>query len=155
MTKTLAEQHAERQRAIPCPYCGNDAPLFLSSVAIYGKGNDYGPRYWCQPCKAHVGCHPGTLEPLGSPAQGDLRRARMDAHTAIDAFWKGKGSQNNQRRLRSNAYSWLQQAMQLQPAQCHIGGFTIEQCERVVKLCSERTTGNLASKLAALKPKKE
>lgn len=38
---------------------------------------------------------------------------------------------------RGDAYRWLQQQMKLGPDLCHIGMFTIEQCEQVIVACRD------------------
>lgn len=58
-----------------------------------------------------------------TPADYDPREARKAAHNAFDRLWK-MGSMS-----RGEAYLWLQQTFNLDPAQAHIGLFTKEQCE--------------------------
>lgn len=133
-------------RAIPevlpvvvCPYCQNPAKFFRSSAPMYG-GRDFGPRYWCKPCDAHVGCHKGTVTPLGAPANKATRNARQAAHAAFDPLWLRHPSRGKWTRkdARQEEYRWLREAMGLAKAECHIGMFTVEQCARVVELCKAR-----------------
>lgn len=79
-----------------CPYCGKDAE-WVENKAVYGK--NYGKSYmiWlCRDCDAYVGCHNNTKEPLGTMANARLRKARIEAHNAIDPLWKsGKVKRNH------------------------------------------------------------
>lgn len=119
--------------------CGKAADFLQSSAPIYG-GRDYGPRYICWPCDAHVGCHPGTVKPLGVPANKPTREARQRAHAAFDPLWKNHPAKGKWTRkdARLEEYRWLREAMGLERSQCHIGMFTVEQCARVVELCAGR-----------------
>ena len=67
----------------PCPYCDGVIEFLSSSESIY-HGRDYGPVYICKPCQAWVGCHRGTIKPLGRLADKELRRAKIAAHDAFD-----------------------------------------------------------------------
>lgn len=80
--------------------------------------------YLCAPCNAWVGCHPGTFAPLGRLANDELRKAKMRAHAAFDPLWR--------EGCRAVAYSLLAEALELTPAQCHIGYFDAAPCDRVV-----------------------
>jgi hypothetical protein len=85
--------------------------------------------YQCEVCAAYVGTHKGTLKPLGSPANAELRQARRDAHAIFDELWKSK------RMSRTKAYKWLASELHINPKNCHIGGFDLITCRRVVELC--------------------
>lgn len=108
-----------------CPYCGCVSVFMADSRGIYG-GKDYGPVYACLPCEAWVGCHPGTVQPLGRLADKALRRAKNRAHAAFDPIWK-EGLMK-----RGSAYLWLSDQLGIDRADCHIGMFDVEQCQRVV-----------------------
>lgn len=62
-----------------CPYCGKDSVLVNGHV-IYPHRPDLLEKkfYWCKPCDAYVGCHPGTANPLGRLANAELRRANRN-----------------------------------------------------------------------------
>lgn len=116
-----------------CPYCGRKAILENDS-AIYGRS--YGKQLWlCRNfprCDAYVGCHVGTDVPLGRMANKELREAKKKAHAAFDSLWRtGKMS-------RAIAYKWLAEKMGMLLAECHIGMFDVEDCERVVCAVIER-----------------
>lgn len=68
---------------------------------------------------------------MGVPTNEAGIQARRRAHAAFDKIWQGG------EMTRSDAYRWLTLAMGA-GRQVHIGEMTIEQCEQVVRLCSER-----------------
>lgn len=123
-----------------CPYC-NDAAQLVSGNAIYPHRPDlYHLRFWqCASCEAYVGCHRGTERPLGRLANAELRLAKQQAHAAFDPLWKfhtwGDGYQT---MTRNAAYGWLADQLGIARAGCHIGMFDVEQCQRVVEVCSEK-----------------
>jgi hypothetical protein len=87
--------------------------------------------HWvCPNCKARVGCHPGTTNPLGSPANAELRRARMMLHNQrLDPLWKNAPLQyGNHGRRRALAYKFLAHRMGIRGDDCHTGMFSLEQC---------------------------
>lgn len=114
------------RRRVRCPYCGGKAEYHPDSKAFY-HGRDYGPLWACSPCGAWVGVHRRTNEPLGELADRETRQARMDAHDAFDPLWQSG------RMSRGEAYLWLQEQLGLTPGECHIGRFTVEQCQAVVR----------------------
>ena len=128
-------------KPVICPHCQRNAVFIANSAPIYG-GRDYGPRYICWSCDAHVGCHPGTTDPLGAPATKAEREARQRAHAAFDPIWKNAPDRRYRAKqnARKDAYAWLRNQMGLGRDQCHIGMFTVEQCARVVELCRERAS---------------
>lgn len=113
-----------------CPYCGEKAVL-IDSAEVY-RGTSYGPIWICRPCKAWVGCHAGTVHPLGRLANGKLRRLKMDVHRLFDPLWKEK------KISRKDAYRWLALALEIEFKRCHIGNFDEDMCERAIKLIKAR-----------------
>lgn len=114
-----------------CPYCDKNA-VKTTGRAVYPHRTELRDKlfYRCAPCDAHVGCHPGTANPLGNLANSELRQARQAAHSAFDPYWRG-GSMS-----RSAAYSWLAKQLGLPKDQCHIGMFDVATCNRVVVICT-------------------
>lgn len=114
-----------------CDYCGREAVL-LTGREIYPHRPDlYEKKIWdCRPCKASVGCHPGTERPLGRLANAGLRKAKMKAHAAFDPIWKTREMR------RSEAYSWLAGELRIPGSKCHIGMFDEAQCAEVVRACA-------------------
>ena len=115
-----------------CPHCGATAILVLGKQ-LYPHRPDLGAKvFWlCPPCKAHVGCHPGTSKPLGAPSNAELRRAKMAAHDAFDKLWISREPGS-----RGRAYQWLADHLGIPKAKTHIGWFDIETCRRVVEICA-------------------
>ena len=41
------------------------------------------------------------------------------------------------RMTRTGAYRWLAEELHLRPDRAHIGGFEMDQCQRVIELCEK------------------
>ncbi len=106
-----------------CPYCNKQAPWVENKVK-YGKnyGNSY-MCYFCKPCDSYVGCHQNTRRPLGTMANAELRKWRMEAHKVIDSRWKS-GEMG-----RKEMYKMLDQMM---GKVMHIGESTVEECKEII-----------------------
>lgn len=83
-------------------------------------------------CKGTHGAHQADGKPLGIPADHLTKQARISAHAAFDMLWKSK------KMTRSEAYRWLQQAMNLPKDEVHIGRFTVDQCASLIALVRAR-----------------
>jgi zinc-finger-containing domain len=128
-----------------CPYCGNRAQLLTNSAELY-QGRDYGPVWICRQCDAWVGVHKNSYRPLGRLANAQLRQSKIRAHAAFDRLWLWRHIRTVYRDnvpvprhilvsiARKRAYLWLAERMAISPAQCHIGMFDIQQCQRVVEV---------------------
>lgn len=114
-----------------CPYCGELSKLVYGDVVYPHRGDLRNkPFYLCGPCKAWVGCHPGTTTPLGRLADAGLRKAKSAAHAAFDPFWRsGKMS-------RGTAYAKLGDELGIPREEVHIGMMDAERCRRVVEICT-------------------
>jgi DNA-directed RNA polymerase subunit RPC12/RpoP len=124
-----------------CPYCGSKARLVSSSSL---KPERTGLTYLCgrfPDCDARVNCHPGSIKPMGSLADPQLRRWREKAHKKFDQLWK------NRSMSRSQAYCWLAQAMNLPESKTHFAEFDEQQCKRAVELISiyQRNSCNIGA----------
>lgn len=121
-----------------CPYCGA-ASVLTTGAVLYPHRPDlhHRPFYHCAPCKAWVGCHPGTTKPLGRLADAELRRAKSAAHAAFDRLWKAKMRRDgcSKRKARGAGYAWLAKQLEIDPARCHIGMMDVETCRRVAEIC--------------------
>ena len=125
-----------------CRYCGGVIKLIPAKM-VYGEstrrlGMEGEYLYQCQNCNARVGCHKGTTRPLGTVANEVLRLKRMEAHRVFDALWKSG------RMTRTGAYRWLAGELHLRPDRAHIGGFEMDQCQKVIELC-EKTNNEEAA----------
>lgn len=116
------------KRNLKCPYCGEKAEL-VNSKEVYGK--DFGKMWICgnyPKCDSYVGCHKGTIAPLGTIANKELREKRKVCHFAFDALWK----KYNLRR--TDAYRWLSRKLELNIHDTHIGMFDINMCNRMIEI---------------------
>lgn len=118
-----------------CDYCGNVSRL-TTGREVYPhipRLHDK-PIYACMPCRAWVGCHPGTTNALGRLANGELRKLKMAAHEAFDPIWR------EGRMKRKEAYRWLAGKIGVKYEDCHIGMFDADKCAAVVAACDALPT---------------
>lgn len=126
-----------------CRYCGGVIKL-VPAISIYGEasakrlGLEHEHIYQCQNCNARVGCHKGTSRPLGNVANEILRLKRRDTHRIFDDYWK------RQSMSRTAAYRWLAKQMGLPEGRAHIGGFEMDQCQRVIDMCRREQNKEVA-----------
>ena len=118
---------------IKCPYCGSRALLRPASV-VYGAraAAPDAPYYVCArypACDAYVAAHRRTRLPMGTLANAELRRQRIQAHLAFNRLWES-GLMN-----KKQAYLWLQAKLGLPEEETHIGKFSAYRCEQVIQLC--------------------
>ncbi len=113
---------------VTCNYCGKTAER-VTGQDVYPHRPDLFRRYFwmCRPCRAWVGCHERTGVPLGRLARAELRRLKMDAHSALDPLWKLYGWK------RVWVYQWLSRELKIPADKCHIGMFDEAQCKAVIK----------------------
>lgn len=116
-----------------CPDCG--APMVLKPSRY---GQFYGCSRWSDTgCRGSHGAHPDG-RPMGTPANAETKRARIEAHAAFDRLWK------NGRMSRKRAYRWLRVALNLPKERAHISMFDVPQCEQLIRRV-ERELGVLRS----------
>lgn len=157
-----------------CPTCGTAARL-TNGAEIYRHRPDLAdkPIWACTICEnTYVGCHPGTENPLGFPADAALREARMMLHhSRIDPLWKTadrcgsyapedeRARKQIQRAARVRVYRFLADRMGLTEETCHTAMFTLEQCREAWRALSGVTYPDVRrwAQLGdrATKPKKE
>lgn len=117
-------------RTVICNYCDKPAEL-VTGTKIYPHIPSLHPFvYWnCDPCKAYVGCHKKSdAAPLGRLANLELRKAKMAVHAAFDPLWK------DGKIKRKEAYQLLADRMGIDVNKCHVGMFTIEQCNLALRV---------------------
>lgn len=118
---------------VNCDYCENPAKLQRGDQVYKNRPELSKKMFWtCDPCRARVGCHPGTTKPLGRLANSQLRYWKQQAHKAFDPIWRSG------EKKRSQAYRWLAREMKLDSDLCHIGMFDVNQCKQVVDICLQK-----------------
>lgn len=85
--------------------------------------------YRCLACNTSVGCHPGTMQALGTMADPELRRWRITTHDSFDPLWRP-----GPRRAmsRHKAYRWLRGAIGISKELCHISMFDETLCRSAI-----------------------
>lgn len=120
---------ARRQDLPPpehCDVCGSVNVIQTQNDRIYGRTYNKWPEiYFCQDCKAAVGCHPDTLIPLGKMATPLTRKLRAKAHESFDRIWREKVMH------RAEAYAWLAKKLGIPTLECHISWLNDEQLRQV------------------------
>lgn len=119
-----------------CRYCGGAVHL-VPAAKVYGPaaakrlGLEREKFYQCQNCNARVGCHKGSARPLGNLANEALRMKRMETHQVFDSFWKERGMS------RTQGYKWMAKKLRLSEELAHIGGFEMDRCQKLIRLCEK------------------
>jgi ssDNA-binding Zn-finger/Zn-ribbon topoisomerase 1 len=72
-----------------------------------------------------------TKNPRGTPADADVRKARIEAHNEFDPLWKSGAL------TRSEAYHKLASELGVDVSMCHIGMFDLEQCSKAVEVAKK------------------
>lgn len=135
-TRSKHTKSTKRQRTLAkgkpvrmtCPYCGRPMQL-RNGDTIYKDNVKNRKIYVCAGypgCDSYVRAQDGTLNPIGTPANSDLRRLRHDAHNAFDLLWK-RGFMT-----KKEAYNWLGLITGLPEDMAHIGEFREALCSRVI-----------------------
>jgi hypothetical protein len=114
-----------------CPYCDKPAGL----LRLQNR-----PVWACVGCHARVGCHPGSLVPLGSLANATTRALRVQAHRVFDPIWRAKANGEKapkaRQRARTAGYAWLALELGLPTEAAHIGTMSDADLRRVIALCT-------------------
>lgn len=139
--------------ALPTPtHCDNCCSVNIELTTndrIYGRiYGDWPKIYYCNDCRAAVGCHPGTEIPLGRMADRATRQLRTKAHDEFDKLWRS-GLMS-----RAKAYNWLALTLGIDPSQCHISWLSKDQLKDVATLSADYFSNNYAA-LVRRKAKKD
>lgn len=127
-----------------CPYCGKWSEL-VTGAEIYPHRPDLRDLkfYRCEPCDAYVGCHRGTLKPLGRLADAELRHWKKRAHKAFDPIWEERLKKRSatdrkytKAMARGGRYKRLAELLGIPRGECHIGMFDVELCKQTEALCN-------------------
>ncbi len=73
---------------------------------------------------------------MGSLANGDLRKKRIQAHKAFDRLWKCRIMEKWQ------AYRWMQAKFGLSSEQAHIAKFSEYMCDQLIEICGQVVENN-------------
>ncbi|PGT89808.1 zinc-finger-containing protein [Bacillus thuringiensis] len=112
-----------------CPYCGSEV-VFTSNKELYGKEYGNGKCYLCRNCKASVGTHNGTKNPLGILATHEMRVLKKACHDLFDVVWKSRTLH------RSTAYMRLAGLLGIAVADCHFGHFQTDMLLKAIGILS-------------------
>lgn len=94
------------------------------------RESKFGVFYGCTrfpECKGSHGAH-ADGRPKGKPGDEATKKARIRAHQIFDQVWKKKLVKN-----RGAAYQWMQKAMKISRSEAHIGEFSIDQCNELMR----------------------
>lgn len=111
----LAKHHG-----LKCPDCGGDMKLTSA-----GRGRFYGCLLWPECRGTHSAHKDGT--PMGIPADQETRILRRTAHAVFDRLW------SSGHMSRTDAYTWMGGALNLEPDEAHIGRFDRVACKRLIE----------------------
>lgn len=119
-------------RPMRCDSCQSTRIKLEDNAILYRRSMGDWPLIWyCDACYASVGCHQGTVIPLGPMADRETRQARKRAHDEFDPIWR-RGHLK-----RPEAYKWLANQLRIESRACHISWFNKEQCEAVITICQK------------------
>jgi zinc-finger-containing domain len=124
-------------KAPPCLHCQQRVSL-VDGSKIYTHRLDLRSKwFWLCECGAYCGCHPGSTQPLGFPANAETRKARSKLHELrLDPLWKS-APKHKRKNQRSEVYIFMASKMGLSRDNAHTGMFTIEQCREAWKVLGD------------------
>lgn len=100
----------------------------------------------CRACDAWAVCTDGTWEPIGPLANPELRRARQEAHAALERIWENAMRENDwsKSKARNLTYIWMSDEMSIDQKDLQIGRFDLPRCNLLL-LIEKHRTPDLAS----------
>lgn len=110
-----------------CRYC--QGTVIIANNSYIYNGTSYGDYPWiyvCTSCKACIGMHPETDIPLGTLANAELRKVRMEVKNKFNPLWQGR------KMSRTEAYQRLAKAMGISQSKCHFGMFDLKECYKAM-----------------------
>jgi hypothetical protein len=120
-----------------CDTCCSVNIELTTNDKIYRRTYGNWPHiYYCNDCRAAVGCHPGTFIPLGCMADRTTRQLRTKAHNEFDRLWQ------NGLMSRAKAYNWLANQLGIDPSDCHISWLSKDQLKDVATLSADYLANN-------------
>ena len=139
------QKSVKHKKQLLCPYCGAQALLREGSFLfedVYVKNLYVCVRY--PECDSYVTAHDSSKKPMGSLANGSLRKKRILAHQEFDQLWNG----NAPVFTRKQAYNWLSDKLGGHVQHIHVGSMGEGMCEliirasrRVIRMNKKRQTG--------------
>lgn len=100
---------------------------------MFAQSTQYGRRFACHTAGCTVACWDNETS---LPADDETRRLRHECHQAFDPLWKKGGRQ--QFKKRKDAYRWMENLLQLEPRDSHIGMLDAGQCATLLAAIGER-----------------
>ena len=128
----------KKKKQITCPYCGGVAVL-REGTYVYGERSKVEKLYVCSnypECDSYVGVHRGTIVPLGTMADGNLRNKRIRTHKLFDQIWKSN------LMTRKEAYRWMEYVMGIPKNTGHIANFSDYRCDFLMDKCRQTLENN-------------
>lgn len=132
-TEILDPEHVNEKFDAPVCFCGAPSIYHADTIEYY-NGKDYGHRWICSRfpvCRGSVGAHPDG-KPLGSIADPETKKARMQVHSLIDPLWQKEPTGRARRHKRASVYRWLARLLHIE--EYHTGNLTAQQCRELVLL---------------------
>ena len=153
MKKGRQKQKSQKhKKQLLCPYCGAQALLREGSFLFedaYVKHLYVCVRY--PDCDSYVAAHDNNNKPMGSLANGVLRKKRILAHQEFDRLWKGTSPVFT----RKQAYNWLCDKLGGHVRRLHIGSMgdgmcdlVIRESRRVMRIRNEKQAGSGVTNVA-------
>lgn len=114
-SRHIRRDHRPGMVGFECPYCGGALDQTTGAEVYPDRKRQHDPLqdrviYICYSCEAWVGTHKGTLDPLGFPANQELRALRAKVHKYFDLHWN-TFPRKQQRQKRREAYEMLGEAL--------------------------------------------
>lgn len=118
----MSKQDIKQLKPTICNLCGGEV-VFTKS-----KFFKSGYMYMCLNCKAKVGTFEKDNEiALGTLADSETRKKRMEVHRLFDRFWKGSTG-------RANRYKKLAEEMGINEEECHFAYMQMDQLLQAEKI---------------------
>ena len=146
------QKSTKHKKQLLCPYCGAQALLREGSFLfeeVYVKHLYVCVRY--PDCDSYVTAHDNSMKPMGSLANGALRKKRVLAHQEFDRLWTGESPVFT----RKQAYNWLSDKLGGHIRKIHIASMgegmcdlVIRESRRVMKIRNEKQAGSGVTNVA-------
>ena len=128
----MVKRDEKLQPPVRCDNCRSKNIEFKHKADLYGTTSGDWPYVWvCNDCKAMVGVHEATNQPLGLMASKETRYLRTVAHRAFDPIHE------EGHYTRKQAYDWLARQLGISKWECHISWLTPEQLHKAIEVSKE------------------